>query len=266
MNSRKRLASMSFAVALVIVMVLASMLVVGCGDDDTDTAVNTEAAQVTVDETLQTAMETGPIVAAADTGASSDDWTNVGIQVHGHWTIDVLDADGTLASHTEFENALDDRGKPLLQSLLSGISGNVTAQKMGTWAIQVSSGNATKPFEYNGSPVTYANIIDANASNVSPWLNYFYNLTVSCMGDPNYELVLQGYATAKYDGVIGSVLTSADACDATADSSTSACTSWSIGSGKVLTQTQIQDTGGNPTPVEVKADQIISVKVAISFE
>ena len=29
-----------------------------------------------------------------------------GIKVHGDWTIDVHDADGTLASHTEFENAL----------------------------------------------------------------------------------------------------------------------------------------------------------------
>src|SRR3954454_12548557 len=29
-----------------------------------------------------------------------------GIKVHGHWTIDVKNADGSLASHNEFENAL----------------------------------------------------------------------------------------------------------------------------------------------------------------
>jgi len=256
---------MPFAVALVMVIVLASMLAVGCSDDDTDTAANAEAAQIAAAETLDTAVETGTVVAAADTGASSDDGMNTGIQVHGHWTIDVLDADGTLASHTEFENELDNRGKPLLQSLLSGISGNVTAQKTGTWAIQVSSGSTIKPFEDNQGPATYANIIDANATNVSSsYPNYFYNLTVSCMGEPNYELVLQGYATAKYDGSIRFVLTSPHTCDANEDSTASACTSWYT--GPVLTQTEIEDTEGNPTPVEVKADQIISVKVAISFE
>lgn len=31
---------------------------------------------------------------------------NTGIRVHGHWTIDVLNHDGTLAKHVEFENAL----------------------------------------------------------------------------------------------------------------------------------------------------------------
>ena len=29
-----------------------------------------------------------------------------GIKVHGHWTIDIRNPDGTLAQHHEFENAL----------------------------------------------------------------------------------------------------------------------------------------------------------------
>jgi len=44
-----------------------------------------------------------------------------GIKVHGHWTIDVKNPDGTLASHLDFENALDgNEGSDLLTGLLSG--------------------------------------------------------------------------------------------------------------------------------------------------
>jgi hypothetical protein len=43
-----------------------------------------------------------------------------GIKVHGHWTIDVRNADGTLASHNEFENALIPIvGQQTLSDLLS---------------------------------------------------------------------------------------------------------------------------------------------------
>ena len=44
-----------------------------------------------------------------------------GITVHGHWTIDVRNKDGALASHTELENALDPvDGPPLLAGFLDG--------------------------------------------------------------------------------------------------------------------------------------------------
>lgn len=43
-----------------------------------------------------------------------------GIQVHGHWTIEVRNPDGKLVSHTEFENALQPTGADALTGLLSG--------------------------------------------------------------------------------------------------------------------------------------------------
>jgi hypothetical protein len=43
-----------------------------------------------------------------------------GIKVHGHWTIDVRNPDGTLSSHTEFDNALiPGTGGDLLANLLN---------------------------------------------------------------------------------------------------------------------------------------------------
>lgn len=45
--------------------------------------------------------------------------TREGIKVHGHWTIDIKNPDGSLASHHEFENALVQSGQTALSSVLS---------------------------------------------------------------------------------------------------------------------------------------------------
>ena len=50
-----------------------------------------------------------------ESGKASGD----GIKVHGRWTIDVRNADGTLASHNEFDNALVTPGAVTLAALLS---------------------------------------------------------------------------------------------------------------------------------------------------
>jgi hypothetical protein len=44
---------------------------------------------------------------------------NDGIKVHGHWTLDITNADGTPASHHEFENALLLGGGASLSALLA---------------------------------------------------------------------------------------------------------------------------------------------------
>lgn len=45
-----------------------------------------------------------------------------GIKVNGYWTIEVKNPDGTVASHTEFENAIQPTGMLALASLLAGNS------------------------------------------------------------------------------------------------------------------------------------------------
>ena len=44
-----------------------------------------------------------------------------GIKVHGHWTIDVKNPDGTLAQHHEFENSLQLEGAATIIQLITGI-------------------------------------------------------------------------------------------------------------------------------------------------
>src|SRR5437588_9572584 len=55
-----------------------------------------------------------------------------GIQVHGHWVIDVKNPDGRLVTHTEFENALMPQGASVLSGLLTR---NLT---MGAWIISLN--------------------------------------------------------------------------------------------------------------------------------
>lgn len=52
----------------------------------------------------------------------SGDSRHEGIKVHGHWTIEVRNSDGTLATHREFENSLtQSTGSPLLANLLNTV-------------------------------------------------------------------------------------------------------------------------------------------------
>jgi hypothetical protein len=51
--------------------------------------------------------------------ASAPDSPAEGISVHGHWTIEVKNPDGTLAERREFDNALQPGGKESLVKLLA---------------------------------------------------------------------------------------------------------------------------------------------------
>jgi hypothetical protein len=62
---------------------------------------------------------------------------NTGIKVHGHWTIDVLDRDGTLAKHVEFENGLTLIGAEALPAILG------RTMTPGAWAIGLGYSGAT---------------------------------------------------------------------------------------------------------------------------
>jgi len=65
---------------------------------------------------------------------------NTGIKVHGHWTIEVRNPNGRLASHTEFENALQHDGQQALAAILWGYT-------PGDWAIvlDAASGDTQLP-------------------------------------------------------------------------------------------------------------------------
>lgn len=66
------------------------------------------------------AAPVGAEVAAAIAETPQDGAPQEGIRVHGHWTISVVNPDGSLASEVEFENALLPSGSLSLLQLLTG--------------------------------------------------------------------------------------------------------------------------------------------------
>ncbi|HSP63214.1 MAG TPA: hypothetical protein VLQ90_09555, partial [Pyrinomonadaceae bacterium] len=55
-----------------------------------------------------------PAKAATSPAVESKGGQKEGIKVHGHWTIDVRNPDGTLVTHREFENDLQADGAIVL--------------------------------------------------------------------------------------------------------------------------------------------------------
>jgi len=111
---------------------------------------------------------------------STDSGPNENIQVHGHWTIEILDRDGTLVKRIESDNALVPTGAQTLASVMSGDN------TIGGWAIVVS-----------GAPAPFSVIVEDWHPDANDYDSD--NLTVEADGD---MLTLTGSATATQDGDI----------------------------------------------------------------
>ena len=82
---------------------------------------------------------------APPSGAAPSGGASQGIKVHGHWTIEVRNQDGSLVSRSEFENALaPDRGVGGGATLLAQILGS--KQVPGTWGIRFHSNGVNTVF------------------------------------------------------------------------------------------------------------------------
>jgi hypothetical protein len=173
----------------------------------------------------------GPVVSAQ---------AREGITVHGHWVIDVRNPDGTLASHSDFENALTPNGAAVLAMFLSR-----EATAIVEWVIElVPNGSIGAPFGRTGGSNIPAHIYEAAAGPLAGAPNLFGTLTVARQ---NSTVVLKGTATAATAGEVVSVRTAL-----TLDIHGSH-TPYDF-SGTVLAN-----------PVSLSAGQIIQVTVAISF-
>jgi hypothetical protein len=139
-------------------------------------------------------ISSGPIVDKAP-----DD----GIKVHGHWTIEVRNPDGTLVERREFNNALyAEDGREFLVKLLS------RQTSVGGWFIRLHGQPVSEHAFMDGSSRRTHGVI-AESTNPSTGPNIFKTLTVSIptSGDYAGRLVLSGTATAQVNGNIGFVQT-----------------------------------------------------------
>lgn len=138
-----------------------------------------------------------PTASASDAAPSPDE----GIKVHGHWTIEVRDPDGTLVEHREFDNAL--LGTGFLELVLA------RTKTVGGWQISAFSVSPDEVCEEPaGTPHTECLIEEA--TDTSPGNNVFKTLVVSFTTGVN--LTLAASLIAQRDGIVSSVQTRYRTC------------------------------------------------------
>ena len=205
------------------------------------------------------------------------------IKVHGHWTIEVRNADGSLVRHVEFENSLDGghtipnptAGQPPLiapggAALLSGVlSGQWSAPAAASWQIvlvgPVGLDNLTTTDP--NAPCLIANlhesvcgIVSPSSCFATPTAGLSCNLSVTPLGaSPQFTgIQLSGSVAATQNGQVVTVATFTPLnCVVT---STPSCLPSSV-SGAFFTSS----TNFPGAPISVIAGQTIAVTVNISF-
>jgi hypothetical protein len=195
---------------------------------------------------------------------------HVGVEMRGHWVIDVKNPDGTIAEHRDFENTITGYGQELLVGLMSGY---VVPSDYGIF-LQAASNSSPTPCAPVTSGFTGCGIVRSlttlPASALCPNFTCFTSLTYAANLVDNTTsgstFTLAGNFTASQAGTISSVTTMYGTCTpnigtATALSTVSPSTcSTTAGSGGYRTVSQ-----ATITTVNVVASQIVQVTVTISF-
>lgn len=120
-----------------------------------------------------------------------------GIKVHGHWIIDVRNADGTLVAHHEFENALANHLGA--STFLNGVL--TRTKQVGKWAVLA--------VDLDGQPLL--TIVEPGANGYDPTLPVL-SITAPTSGPNAGKLVLSGNGTASRNAQIGTVYSQNENC------------------------------------------------------
>ena len=199
----------------------------------------------------QNAEKAKPKVAAAKPSGGPQE----GIKVHGHWIIDVRNPNGTLASHTEFENALS---APLGQRVLALALKRVYVP--GPWAITLGDANGAGPCDTNSVAIA-CRITEIGPASLFVFPNLTITLPLDNVGLAAGTLELSGTATATHPFSVSRVTTEQTMCPDPVVTARDCALSPGTGSWVVFSFT----AQNLQNPVSVVAGQIIQVKVVISF-
>lgn len=266
-------------------LVLAALLALPLSGSSTTRAQSTSLTAAT----HATAPAARAVPASADTpppGSSRE-----GIKVHGHWTIEVRNPDGSIDKHVEFENAICPTqtvtqstgfgpitstfpGGALVLSLVAGGHAEI-----GAWGIVLGSSAALNTTQTvpagcitpnTGSFASYPNAVLLLQNNAPA--DFLTGCTGSCnptLNPPSAAtaaspvISLSGQFTAASAGSVSLVSTVNYVCTGF---TSSACSGYSFTSPAILTGTQLTGTGGVPGPQSYAAGQSVSATVAISFQ
>jgi hypothetical protein len=215
---------------------------------------------------------------------SKDKGAHEGIKLHGHWTIDVRNPDGTLVKHSDFENSLQYDGTQYLTALISGWGVG------GDYAIYFTNATATvttspttnvvcpAPASTTTSTFPYCSIVQ----NVNTMPGIFHCLHYYCVagltvtptfgtgtGLPN--VVIAGNITAPQAGSINNVYIGFNGCNVASTTTPPTPTSPATITPVACEASTTGAYGGTmsgttlSTPVVVVAGQIIQITVTYTF-
>lgn len=206
-----------------------------------------------------------------DGAPASDGSVHQGLQVHGHWVINIRNPDGTLVQHHEFENSLTNAGQGYLVGLLSGY------MVPGDWMIVLGNSSGTAPctaFSQFCGMIHNAATYPAQAFCASLYyctgstLNYAYNFGTGFAGP--YSIVLTGSITANQTGSIVQVYSLINLCANNADNGSNPNGIETSSPAACVAQTNPATWYGpltttNITPIAVTDGQLIQAIVTITF-
>lgn len=134
--------------------------------------------------------------------ATPADGTSEGVKVHGHWTIEVRDPDGTLVSRRQFDNDLVPTGARDLSRVLAGSLEIAPARRLGLWGVNlVGFTNSICP----EAPCTLQDVRYGDFFSETPSLSVNLTVTAPDTGPNSGKLVLSGTFTASADGGVDAV-------------------------------------------------------------
>ncbi len=172
-----------------------------------------------------------------------------GVVVHGYWTIEVFNPDGSLAEHHEFENTFHAEGKQLLSLIFN------RQLTLGRWSIKFS-GSPTYPCQNEGSN-DVCSICESNLP-VSKG-SIFKNLTVAGTGvGDGSKFVLSGSATIANSTNINAVSTVVEAC-------LNGLSPFECASSSTVNQEYKMTYASVSPTIAVQAGQQVQITVEISF-
>jgi hypothetical protein len=224
-----------------------------------------------------------PSIATEEYAPKPSSGMNQGIMLHGHWTINVKNPDGTQVQHHEFENQLQYDGTQFLTALLSGygVAGdyaiyftNATAQATASPTTNVV---CPAPASTTTSTFPYCSIVQ----NINTQPGIFHCLHYYCVSGltatPNFgsgtglpNFTLTGSITAPQAGVVVNVYVGMNGCNVASTATPPTPTSpGTITATACEAQTVITYggtlSGTTITPITVVAGQIIQITVTYTF-
>lgn len=166
-----------------------------------------------------------------------------GIQVHGDWTIDIYNEDGSLDEHVEFSNDLTDSAPETLATFFA------RTRTIGSWAIVLN--------DTSGQDICFDQCFIEEEGARFAGLAESTDLMVEYVSTPSPRVRLSGSVVAEEDGATNDVSTVNYTCDPTV--ATSDCPGLSESTIRSITQTFL------PERKTISSGQTVQVVVDISF-